>query len=190
MGSRIPAVTAEAVATLFRAEAPGLFRYARTLPNVSPSDADDLVQETFRAAAMAWEQQLCALDQESRRRWLYRVLRNKAIDQWRTYGSRWSSSEQVDRATGPPHETDRNALSSIALQRCWDMIRMMPESRQRIAFLKWGEDWSSAEIAKLVGISQSTVRAHLKLARDELTVAIGSQISFDDSGDDTDEGVA
>jgi RNA polymerase sigma-70 factor (ECF subfamily) len=70
------------------------------------------------------------------------------------------------------------------------MIRMMPESRQRIAFLKWGEDWSSAEIAKLMGISQSTVRAHLKLARDELRVAIGSQILFDDSDDDTDEGVA
>jgi RNA polymerase sigma-70 factor (ECF subfamily) len=70
------------------------------------------------------------------------------------------------------------------------MIKMMPEGRQRVAFLKWGEDWSSAEIAELMGISQSTVRAHLKLARDELTVAIESQISFDDSDDDTDEGVA
>ena len=64
---------------------------------------------------------------------------------------------------------------------------MMPKTRQRIAFLKWGEDWSSAEIAELMGISQSTVRAHLKLARDELA-AIRPQIPFADSGDDTDEG--
>jgi predicted ArsR family transcriptional regulator len=43
----------------------------------------------------------------------------------------------------------------------------MPEARQRAAFLKRIEGWSSAEIAELLGISQSTVRAHLKLARDE-----------------------
>lgn len=188
MGSRIPAETAEAVARLFRAEGSGLFGYACTLPNVSRADAEDLVQVTFQAAAMAWEQQLRALDRGSRRRWLYRVLRNKAIDQWRIYGSRWSSSERIDRAPGPSQETYRNALCSITLQRCWDRIRMMPEVRQRVAFLKWGEDWSSAEIAELMGISQSTVRAHLKLARDELMVAIRPQISFADSGDDTDEG--
>lgn len=66
----------------------------------------------------------------------------------------------------------------------------MPKARQRVAFLKWGEEWSSAEIAELLGITQSTVRAHLKLARDELAEEMGSQIPFADSGDDTDEGVA
>ena len=110
MVSRIPAETAEAVATLFRAESSGLFGYACTLPNVNRSDAEDLVQVTFQAAALAWEHPLRALDQESRRRWLYRVLRNKAIDQCRTYGSRWSSSDQIDRAPGPPQETYRDAF--------------------------------------------------------------------------------
>ena len=190
MSSRIPAETAEAVAMLFRAEAADLFSYACTLPNVRRPDAEDLVQITFQAAAMAWERQLRASDLESRRRWLYRVLRHKAIDQWRSYGSRWSPSEQMDRAAGPPQQTHRDAVCSIALQHCWEMIRMMPEARQRVAFLKWGEDWSTAEIAELMGIKQSTVRVHLKLARDELMAAVGPQISFADSDDDTYEEMA
>lgn len=66
----------------------------------------------------------------------------------------------------------------------------MPQARQRIAFLKWGEEWSSAEIADLLGISPSTVRAHLKLARDELVDAVGSQATITDIGNDTDEGAA
>lgn len=171
------------------AESAGLFGYARTLPKVSHSDAEDLVQVTFQAAAMKWEQSLRSLDEESRRRWLYRVLRNKAIDQWRTGGSRLVFSEQLESASGPQHETYRNALSSIVLQRCWDRIAKMPETRQRVAFLKWGEEWSSAEIAELLGISQSTVRVHLKLARDELAEGIGPEIPFTDTGDDLDEGV-
>jgi RNA polymerase sigma-70 factor, ECF subfamily len=185
--NQIPAETAEAMAALFRAEARGLFGYASTLPNVTKPDAEDLVQVTFQEAALAWER-LGSLDEETRRKWLYRVLRNKAIDQWRAHGSRQSSWEQIDTAVSPALGTYRAALSSIALQRCWDMIKLMPQARQRIAFLKWGEEWSSAEIARLMGISQSTVRGQLKLARDELAVAVGPQVPF--AEDDADEGVA
>jgi len=66
----------------------------------------------------------------------------------------------------------------------------MPEMRQRVAFLKWGEEWSSAEIAEVLGITQSTVRAHLKLARDELAEEIGPEITFEDTADDAGKGVA
>lgn len=178
------------MAGLFRAEAAGLFGYARTLPNISCSDAEDLVQVTFQAAAMDWERRLCCLDQESRRKWLYRVLRNKAIDQWRIGGSRRLSAQQIESTPGLQQETYHSALCSIVLQRCWDRIGKMPQVRQRVAFLKWGEEWSSVEIGELLGISQSTVRAHLKLARDDLAEEIGPETPFADSGDDMDEGVA
>jgi RNA polymerase sigma-70 factor (ECF subfamily) len=190
MANRISAESADAVAALFRAEARELFGYACTLPNVSRSDADDLVQVTFQAAAMEWEQKLCGLDHEARRKWLYRVMHYKAIDQWRGDKSRWRYSQQADSAARSAQETDHSALCSVALERCWDKIRRMPEARQRVAFLKWGEEWSSAEIAELMGITESTVRVQLKLARDELKAAIGPQVPFIDSGDDTDDGWA
>lgn len=189
MADRISREAAGAVDRLFRAEAAGLFGYARTLPNVSRSDAEDLVQVTFQAAAMAWEGKLRSCDPESRRRWLYRVLRNKAVEQWRVGGSRLVPSERVESASAYPQETSRSALSSIVLDRCWDRIAKMPEARQRVAFLRWGEEWSSAEIADLLGISQSTVRAHLKLARDELAEELGPEVSITDAGDDRGGGV-
>lgn len=188
VGGQISAEAAEAVERLFRAEAAGLFRYACTLPAVSRSDAEDLVQVSFEAAALEWEACLCGLDEESRRRWLYRVLRNKAIDQWRGFVSRWLSLESIDAVPVVPQETHHDALCSIVLARCWARIAMMPATRQQVAFLKWGEDWSSASIADLLGITQSTVRVHLKLARDELAAEIGPEVPFTDAGDCTDEG--
>lgn len=190
MGGRISAETAEAVAGVFRAEAAGLFGYACTLPNVGRTDAEDLVQMTFQAAVMEWERTLCGLDQESCRKWLYRVLRNKAVDQWRTDGSRRPPAELPESTPGSDKGTYRSALSAIVLRRCWERIAKMPEARQRVAFLRWGEEWTSAEIADLLGISQSTVRVHLKLARDELAEEIGPEVPFADSGDDAGEGVA
>jgi RNA polymerase sigma-70 factor (ECF subfamily) len=148
------------------------------------------VQVTFHAAAVEWERTLSSLNDDSRRKWLHRVLRNKAIDQWRATTSRQLPLEQLERTTGPREETFRNALSSIILQRCWERIANMPPARQRVAFLVWGEEWTCAEIAGVLGVSPSTVRAHLKLARDELADVIGPDVPFADSDDDSGEGVA
>lgn len=67
---------------------------------------------------------------------------------------------------GRQQDTYLLAVSSLMLKRCWDSIARMPPARQRVAFLKWGEEWSNAEIAELLGISESTVRVQLKRARD------------------------
>ena len=53
MGKRISPETAKAVNELFRAEAAGLLRYACTLPNVSRSDAEDLVQGKY--SVIGWD---------------------------------------------------------------------------------------------------------------------------------------
>ena len=50
--------------------------------------------------------------------------------------------------------------------------------RQKVAFLRWNEDWSAAEIAGWLGIAQATVRGHLKEARDELIIQVGAQVPF------------
>jgi RNA polymerase sigma-70 factor (ECF subfamily) len=195
---RISPEAAKAVAVLFESEASSLFRRACTHPGVSRSAAEDLVQVTFQEAVINWERRLCCLDQESRRRWLYRILRNKAISQWRKDGSRQVPLDRLESAGGPWEETYSNALFSITLQRCWQIISAMPETRQRVAFLKWGEDWSNAEIAEFLGIAESTVRGHLKKARGKLAAEIGPDAlsagedrnTGADEGKNTGEGVA
>lgn len=180
---------ADAVKLLFLTEAERLFGYACTLPGVSHSDAEDLVQVTFYAAAVEWERRLSGFDDESRRKWLHRVLRNKAIDQWRSAASRSLPLESIEASPTELRETHHEALCSIALQRCWDRIARMPTMRQRVAFLRWGEDLSCADIADLLGIAPSTVHAHLKRARDELSEEIGPEVPFT-SGADIDEETA
>jgi RNA polymerase sigma-70 factor (ECF subfamily) len=186
MADRIPAEAADAVEGLYLAEAPGLFGYALTLPGVGRQDAEDLVQMTFQAAAVAWERQLEALGEESRRKWLYCVLRNKAVDQWRSGAARTLSLESADNVPGPLRDICDQALNSVLLDRCWDRIARMPQARQRVAFLKWGEDWSTADIAAVLGITQATVRTHLKRARDELAEEVGPDVFFTEAGEEAD----
>lgn len=190
MGRRISPEAGKAVAALFESEASSLYGYACTLPGVRPADAEDLVQVTFHDAAVKWESLLVTFDHESRRKWLYRVLCNKAIDEWRKYGSRRVSLEQLEDRGGRPDETYAKALFSISLKRCWEYIVTMPETRQRVAFLAWSEGWSAAQIAEFLGIKPVTVRGHLKHARDELATVIGPQALFASPADDPDEGVA
>jgi transposase len=82
------------------------------------------------------------------------------------------------------------AAGWMTCQRCWERFARMLEARQRAAFLKRIEGWSSAEIAELLGISQSTVRAHLKLARDEQAEEVGPQVTLTGPGEDMGEGVS
>lgn len=64
----------------------------------------------------------------------------------------------------------------------------MPPARQKVAFLRWGLEWTSAEVAEWLGIDSSTVRRHLKLARDQMAAEIGPDVPFAED-DDSGEGV-
>ena len=164
------------ISRLFRETSADLHAYACTLPNVDRYMADDLVQDAFRAATAAWGN-LAKRDNEGRRRWLFRVVRNKTIDQWRKERNTTTSPDPPEpRSTGDT--TVDRVLSATALAKCWQAVQGMPPTRKKIAFLRWNEDWTSAEIASWLSISQDTVRGHLKVAREELTAQVGADVPF------------
>jgi len=172
------------IEVLFRAESEQLFRYAATLAEIDRAKAEDLVQATFVAAMERWSR-LGRLDPEQQRRWLYRVLKNKAIDQWR-HGRRLQFVDDYREGREPARsETEHRVMFAVALDQAWEMISNMPGQRQKVAFLCWNEEWSSREIAEWLGITQDTVRSHLKLARDQLMRVVGPANPFvDDHGAD------
>ncbi|WUI03908.1 RNA polymerase sigma factor [Spirillospora sp. NBC_00431] len=166
------------MASLFRAESPRLFAFACALTQGDRIRADDLVQQSFQAAALAWSE-LCTRDGNGKRAWLYRVLRNKEIDEWRVNRRLCSENDLEDGSDlGEVPDPSAQVLDLIAMQRCLALIAAMPPVRHRVAFLRWIEEWSVAEIAEQLAIDQSTVRGHLKKARDELLTDIGPQVSF------------
>jgi RNA polymerase sigma-70 factor, ECF subfamily len=179
MSGRISREVATEVERLFMDASSALVSFACTLPGIGRPAAEDLVQEAFQDAALSWDKLACR-DPEGRQQWLFRAVRNKAIDQWRKNGRCEFSSDLVE----PPcavEDTAHRFLCTAALERCWSVVQEMPPMRQKVAFLRWNEDWPAAEIADWLGIAQSTVRGHLKKARDELIIQVGAEVPFIDN---------
>ncbi|MGQ0775375.1 MAG: RNA polymerase sigma factor [Pseudonocardiales bacterium] len=133
-----------------------------------------MIQEVFHDAALAWDI-LGNSDLDRQRAWLFTVTKNKSISRWKA-NTRVEVGINLDFLPSGCDDTHDKALNSIALERCWDVLREMPLARYRVAYLRWHEQWSTREIAELFGIEQSTVRVHLKDARDLLVRAVGPDV--------------
>jgi DNA-directed RNA polymerase specialized sigma24 family protein len=73
-------------------------------------------------------------------------------------------------------DTPAEALSSITLQRCWQIIEAMPERLHAVALLRWQQDMKEGEIAAVLGIAEKTVSAHLHRARRKLITQLGPRL--------------
>ncbi|MEU8797520.1 sigma-70 family RNA polymerase sigma factor [Spirillospora sp. NPDC048819] len=166
----------EEVEDFYRQEAGDLHKYACSISRASESW--DLVQTTFHEAIRAWSK-VGQYGPDERRKWLRRVLRNKAVDVWR-------KQHVIDLAADIPHSHSRSDDPGervefvIALAGCWEEIEQMPPIRQRVASLVWGASWSPERVAEHLGVAPSTVRGHLLKAREQLRGAVGHLIPFID----------
>jgi RNA polymerase sigma-70 factor (ECF subfamily) len=180
---RITPHDAAELAACFQAHASRLFGHACVLARGDRTLADDLVQATFEAAAQAW-QTLRGLAEEQLRGWLRSTLANIAASGFRreaAFGDRLPQIEaryrdtQAFRSEQVPSE---QALSAIALERCWQIIREMPKGQHVVAVLRWQLDMKEAEIAAVLGIAESTVSAQLHQARHKLIEQLGPDHPF------------
>jgi RNA polymerase sigma-70 factor, ECF subfamily len=175
------------LALCFQAQARDLFGYACVLTRGDRALAEDLVQAAFEAAGKAW-QILGDLAEEQRRGWLRRTLANIAVDGFRrdtAFRDRLPRIEALHRKIqADPLE---QALSSIALERCWRIIQGLPERQHAVALLRWQLDMKESEIATVLGMEEKTVSVHLYRVRRKLLLQLGADYPFD--GDDP-EGAA
>jgi RNA polymerase sigma factor (sigma-70 family) len=164
----------------FRAEASELFGYACVVTRGDQALSHDLVQAAFEAAALAWPA-LRAMAEEQRRGWLHRTLFNLAMTGFRreaAFRGRLPRIEKLYRrpCAGPLEQ----ALSSIALDRCWQVIQGLPGQQHAAAVMRWGLDMKEAEIAAVLGIAEKTVSVHLYRVRRKLLLQLGADHPFDD----------
>lgn len=168
----------EEVEDFYRREARDLHKYACSISPGRAAEAWDLVQTTFCEAIRAWWK-VGQYGPDERRKWLRRVLRNKAVDLWR-------KQNVVDLVDAVPHrhsgsdDPGERAEFAIALASCWKEIEQMPPIRQTVAFLIWGESWPAERVARHLGVAPSTVRGHLLKAREQLRAALGHLVPFID----------
>ncbi|MBC7897175.1 MAG: sigma-70 family RNA polymerase sigma factor [Cytophagaceae bacterium] len=161
---RIALGDAAAMGTLVQSHWRDLVQYTSRLLN-DRDRASDVVQQAF---ATLWERRGRWKPRGSVRAYLFRIVRNGAIDELRWGAVRSFWNERIGRATPPPptpHEvTVRNELHD-ALARAIDAL---PRRRREILVLAHLHGLSHQEIADLLSLSPETVKKHVSLALGDL----------------------
>ena len=162
--------------TLVHADA--LYNLARYLTR-DPSDAEDLVQETYERALRAWGQ----LERDTNvKAWLFSILRNAFISRYRQEQRRpafelYDTTEQAPEAAidegwgsgsggAEPEQMRRLVSSDIEAA-----LRTLSEDA-RTAILLDLEGFTESEVALVVGCAVGTVKSRLNRARSALRLKL------------------
>lgn len=138
----------QTLAALFESEESGLLRFAIGLVG-RRMVAEDLVQETFLRLHQVWDQV------ENPRGWLYRSLRNLALNHLRDH----SRETGLDESTQPA-EADLPA-ETLGQMEAVGMVKMllaeMTEEDRKLIRLKYNEGLKYSAISQRTGISVGNV---------------------------------
>ena len=171
---RITPHDADELADLFAAHAPEVFGHACALARGDRALADDLVQAAFEAAARAWPTLLRDLAEEQRRSWLRSTVANIAVSGFRREAAFRDRLVRIEvRYRKTPADPSDQAFSAITLERCWQIIRNLPERQHAIALMRWQLDMKEAEIALVLDVAETTVSATRYRVRRKLIAQLG-----------------
>ncbi len=143
----------------------------------SPQDAEDLVQETFLNAFRSLDR---FEEGTNLRAWLFRILNNAFISQYRRRKRRPSSSiEDVTEyylydhlaeggAAPKPDNPEREVLERIGDERVLQALEELPVEFRQVELLADVEGFSYREIADILGIPIGTVMSRLYRGRRRL----------------------
>lgn len=141
---------------------PALRRYARALVR-DRTAADDLVQDCLERAVSHWHQRRDG----SVRAWLFTILHNLAVSQFRQTATR-GRHMPIDDAG------ERELVSAAAqehrmvYQDVLNKLARLPEEQRSVLLLVAVEDFSYADAAKMLNVPVGTVMSRLSRARQRL----------------------
>ena len=166
------------LAACFAAQARSLAGYACTLTRGDQALADDLVQAAFEAAARDWPT-VRNLAEAQQSKWLRTTVANIAVSGFRRDAAWRERLPQVEaRYRAAPVDLPVQAFSSIVLERCWKIIKDMPDQQHAVAALRWQHGLKVSEIATALGMAEKTVSVHLTRARRRLIAQLGPDYPF------------
>jgi RNA polymerase sigma-70 factor (ECF subfamily) len=159
------------VLRLFETHHLRLYQLARRLTG-SPTDAEDVVQDTFLGLARG--RRPVPSEASEAEAWLVRILINVCRDRWRVQSGR----RRLEALHGPADWTPaaiNPEAALIAQTAIWKALQVLDPRRRAVVVLHELEGLDAARIARLLGVSQVTVRWHLARGRRELTHALARQ---------------
>jgi RNA polymerase sigma-70 factor (ECF subfamily) len=128
-------------------------------------DAEDLAQEAF---VKAFRNIGRFKTGEPFGPWIYRIATNLALDVMK-HRRRFRHEELTDAAPAARRDrADLGARSNELAERIDAALETLPEMQRVVARLHLVEEFSHPEIAKMMRLSEGTIRSHLSLARKKL----------------------
>ena len=127
----------------------------------SVHDAEEVTQETFLQAFknLKGDEPLTVL-----RPWLYTTARNRCIDRKRWW-KRWTILAKELFAADKEDNQNTQALDTLP-------IMQLPGRQREIFVLRHWHGFSTEETAKILGISEGSVKSHLKRAVEKLKITM------------------
>ena len=146
----------------------------------NPTDAEDLVQETYLKAFAAFDS---FQEGTNLRAWLFRILTNTYINQYRRKQRQpyqasadeltdWQLNDAQERITSAPRSAEAEALDRLADSDVVEALAAIPEDFRLAVYLADVEGFSYKEIAEIMDTPVGTVMSRLhrgrKLLRESL----------------------
>ena len=129
------------------------------------ADAEDLAQEAFVKAFQSFDR---FRSNEPFGPWIYRIVTNLSLDVVK-HRSRFRHEEvSAEEPAARRDDTDVYATANEIGNRIDRALESLPEMQRIVARLSLVEGFDHAEIAKMMDVSEGTVRSHLSLARAKL----------------------
>lgn len=145
----------EQFAQVVRAHSHAMFRAARAVLD-SDADAEDAVGEAVLRAWKAWDR---LRKREAVKAWLLKITVNCAYELRRKTG-RTVAVEDLEGVAGAAEDRRYDGL--------WDAVLALPEEQRAAVVLFYYEDMTLAQIARVLGVAQGTVKSRLSRARGRL----------------------
>jgi RNA polymerase sigma-70 factor, ECF subfamily len=144
----------------------------------NPSDAEDLIQETFSRAYIAFHQFSPGTNLSA---WLYRILANTFINTCRKQRREPAQALLADLAelpasgglrTQPARSAEEEAMDRLADTDVFRALRDLPEGFSSVVYLADVEGYQYKEIADMLGLPIGTVMSRLHRGRQRLRVRL------------------
>ncbi|CAG7643902.1 RNA polymerase sigma factor YlaC [Paenibacillus solanacearum] len=135
-----------------------------------PALADDIAQDVF---VRVYEKLYTFRGEAGMRTWLLTITRNLVRDHWRSAWIRrvipFGALERSD--IGPSAES--LALSGMEAEELWNTVLSLPFKLREVLLLHAHHRLPHTEIARLLGISEGTVKSRLFRARAKVSEKLG-----------------
>jgi RNA polymerase sigma-70 factor (ECF subfamily) len=148
--------------TFYLREFPRLTALAAAL--AGSAHADDVAQEAMLVAYRRWGH-VRGLDRPDL--WVRRICSNMAVSHFRR---RLVELRAVSRLFT---RTTISVELGDSGRELWDAIGALPARQRQVAALRFVYDMSLADIAETLGMSEGTVKVHLRRARSSVAIRLG-----------------